>query len=184
MNCCTSSKTERGERIARYETVRVRKDGTRLDVSLTISPLTDEEGRVWGASTIARDITDRKRAEQALRDSEARHRAILEASVDAIITIDERGIIDSVNPATERLFGYSRRRIDRRQREHADALAAPRDARHVPRQLPAHGAAQDHRHRPRSDRPPQGRQPLSHGPFGQRDRASPGGECSWDWCTT
>jgi PAS domain S-box-containing protein len=98
---------KRGERIARYETVRVRKDGTKLDVSLTISPLMDAERRIWGASTIARDITDRKRAEQALRDSEARHRAILDASVDAIITIDERGTIDSANPATERLFGYS-----------------------------------------------------------------------------
>ena len=100
-------KLERGERITQCETVRVRKDGTPLEVALTISPLLDEKGRVVGASTIARDITARKRSEAALRERKARHRAILEASLDAIITIDERGTIKSTNPATERMFGYS-----------------------------------------------------------------------------
>ena len=76
-------------------------------MALTISPLVDEQGRIWGASTITRDITARKRSEAALREREARHRAILDASLDAIITIDERGIIESINPATQRLFGYS-----------------------------------------------------------------------------
>ena len=54
------------------------------------------------------DITDRRRVEQALRDQEARLRAIVDNAVDAIITIDDRGLIDTVNPATERLFGYAR----------------------------------------------------------------------------
>src|SRR2546430_6839588 len=53
----------RGEHIKHFETVRVRKDGRRLDVSLSISPLKDASGRIVGAATIARDITDRKRAE-------------------------------------------------------------------------------------------------------------------------
>jgi PAS domain S-box-containing protein len=52
----------RGERIAHYETTRIGKDGRRIQVSLTISPLTDAHGNIVGASTIARDITDRKRA--------------------------------------------------------------------------------------------------------------------------
>jgi PAS domain S-box-containing protein len=64
------SRISRGERIEHYETVRCRKDGTRLTVSLTISPLFDAHGRVIGASKIARDITHQKRAEEALRDRE------------------------------------------------------------------------------------------------------------------
>jgi PAS domain S-box-containing protein len=51
----------RGERIEHFETVRLRKDGERVEVSLTISPIRDKDGRVVGASKVARDITDRKR---------------------------------------------------------------------------------------------------------------------------
>ncbi|KCZ70657.1 PAS domain S-box [Candidatus Methanoperedens nitroreducens] len=56
-----------GQRIEHYETVRMRKDGKKIDISLTISPIKDSTGRIIGASTIARDITERKRAEEALR---------------------------------------------------------------------------------------------------------------------
>jgi PAS domain S-box-containing protein len=62
----------RGERIEHLETVRVRKDGTRLDVSLTISPMIDAYGRIFGASKIARDITERKRAQEALLEADRR----------------------------------------------------------------------------------------------------------------
>jgi PAS domain S-box-containing protein len=58
----------RGELIESYETVRMREDGSLLDISLTVSPLRDAAGRIIGASKIARDITERKRAEAALRD--------------------------------------------------------------------------------------------------------------------
>jgi two-component system CheB/CheR fusion protein len=60
----------RGERIDHYETKRVTKDGRTIDVSLAIAPIIDADGQITGASTIARDITDQKRAEQALRHSE------------------------------------------------------------------------------------------------------------------
>ena len=60
-------RVRRGEPVAQHETVHLRKDGTRLDVSLSISPLEDAGGRIVGASTIARDVSERKRAEQKIR---------------------------------------------------------------------------------------------------------------------
>jgi PAS domain S-box-containing protein len=67
---------KRGERIDHFETVRVRKDGTALDVSLTISPVKDSLGRIVGASKVARDVTEQKRIERALRESEERLREL------------------------------------------------------------------------------------------------------------
>jgi two-component system, LuxR family, sensor kinase FixL len=101
----------RGDVVPPFETERVRKDGTRIQVSLTVSPIRDSTGRVVGASRIARDITERKKIEQALRESEAKARGILDTAVDAIITIDARGIIESFNKAAERLFGYKPRDV-------------------------------------------------------------------------
>ena len=60
------AKVRGGERIERYETTRVRKDGTQFDVSLTISPIRDASGHIVGASKIAHDITERRRADAAL----------------------------------------------------------------------------------------------------------------------
>jgi PAS domain S-box-containing protein len=62
-------KVRRGEKVERLETVRVTRDGRHLDVSLTVSPIRNPEGEIVGASTIARDITERKRAEEALREA-------------------------------------------------------------------------------------------------------------------
>ena len=64
------SRIARGERIEHFETVRVTKDGRRLDVSLTVSPIRDVSGEIIGVSKIARDITDRRLAEQALREAD------------------------------------------------------------------------------------------------------------------
>jgi len=61
------SKLARGERIEHYETIRMAKDGRRIDISLTISPIRDKQGTIIGASKIARDVTERKQAEEALR---------------------------------------------------------------------------------------------------------------------
>lgn len=72
----------RGERIDHFETVRQRKDGTLLDISVTISPVKDSTGRIIGASKVARDISQRKQLDVALRQSEERFRK-LSASLDA-----------------------------------------------------------------------------------------------------
>jgi PAS domain S-box-containing protein len=64
------ARLRRGERIDHYETVRVAKDGRRIDISLTISPIRSEDGTIIGASKIARDVTERKRAERLLREAD------------------------------------------------------------------------------------------------------------------
>jgi PAS domain S-box-containing protein len=92
-----------GERLEHYETVRVRKDGTLVDISLTVSPIRGREGRIIGASKIARDITERRRAEEKLLQAAA----IVENSDDAIISKDLNGVILSWNPGAERLYGYT-----------------------------------------------------------------------------
>jgi two-component system, LuxR family, sensor kinase FixL len=96
----------RGDRVDHFETVRLAKDGRRIDVSLSVSPIRDESGAIIGASTIARDVTVQKRDFQRLRESEARLRAVVDAAVDAIIVIDEGGLIEAFNPGAERMFGY------------------------------------------------------------------------------
>src|ERR1700722_7978710 len=70
----------RGERVDHFETVRRRKDGSLLDISLTISPVKDASGRVIGASKVARDVTAQKQVERELRESEQRFRVITDAS--------------------------------------------------------------------------------------------------------
>ena len=73
-------KLRRGERIEHYETVRLHKNGKKLDISLTISPIKDASGRTIGASKIARDVTERKRIERESRESAERLSLALEAA--------------------------------------------------------------------------------------------------------
>jgi len=92
-----------GKRIEHYETQRVRKDGSLVDISLTVSPIKNPDGKIIGASKIVHDITERKRAEEKLLQTAA----IVENSDDAIISKDLDGRILSWNPGAERLYGYT-----------------------------------------------------------------------------
>jgi PAS domain S-box-containing protein len=104
----------RGSSIEHYETVRRRKDGTLLDISLTVSPIVDASGRIVGASKVARDVTERKRAEEKLRESEERFRAMADSSPNIIWMTDEAGsarfwnrtYLDYVGIASERMATF------------------------------------------------------------------------------
>jgi PAS domain S-box-containing protein len=94
-----------GERIDHYQTVRRHKDGTLLDISLTVSPIRDKAGHFIAASKIARDISAQKRAEEALRDSERRLQELLAAIPAAIYTTDAEGKITYYNEAAVEFAG-------------------------------------------------------------------------------
>ncbi len=79
-----------GERIQQFETVRQKKDGSLIDVSFTISPIIGRDGTIIGGSTIVRDITSRKRMEEALQQSEERFQLVAQATKDAIWDLDIR----------------------------------------------------------------------------------------------
>jgi len=82
-----------------------RKSGDVFPIELSVSEARDGDDVIYSA--IIRDVTDRKRAEDALAESEARHRAVLDTALLAIIGIDEEGHVLSLNPAAQRLFGYA-----------------------------------------------------------------------------
>ncbi len=97
------SRIRAGQVVRHYDTIRQRKDGTMVPISLTVSPIYDDNGVVIGASKIARDVSDLKQADLAAR----RLAAVVESSDDAIVSKDLNGIIHSWNRAAERMFGYT-----------------------------------------------------------------------------
>jgi PAS domain S-box-containing protein len=97
----------RGERIENLETERRHKDGHIVNISLTVSPIYDEKGRIIGASKIAADITERKRTEAQLKIKSEALAAIVRSSDAAIISKTLGGIVTTWNPAAEKIFGYT-----------------------------------------------------------------------------
>jgi PAS domain S-box-containing protein len=91
----------------RAEVPLVRKDGSRFWADVLLTALSDEQGSLRGFAMITRDISPRRQAEEVLRATAQRLQAILETAVDGILTIDEWGRIQSINPATVRIFGHS-----------------------------------------------------------------------------
>jgi PAS domain S-box-containing protein len=96
----------RGESVEHFETVRVRKDGRRIDISATISPIWDSSGALAGASKIARDITARKRAEEALHQSDARRRFALETAKLGDWELDLTTLKATRSFLHDEIFGY------------------------------------------------------------------------------
>jgi PAS domain S-box-containing protein len=109
----------RGESVEHFETVRVRKDGTKIDVSVAISPIRDSSGTIVGASKIARDITERKRAErqlaeqadelvrsqQAMESQKLMLQSVLDSMQEGLVAADETGKFIIWNPAAAKMLG-------------------------------------------------------------------------------
>jgi two-component system sensor kinase FixL len=96
----------RGERMSHFTTVRLAKDGRRIDVSVTISPIRDAAGRIVGVSKIARDLSELHRLSDELKRNAALLGSILGTVPDGLVVIDRQGTIRSLSPAAERMFGY------------------------------------------------------------------------------
>jgi len=96
-----------GEKIDHFETRRRRKDGAIVDVSVTISPIYNDEGVLVGASKVARDITTARADRLALLEREAHLQSVLDTVPEAMVVIDTRGIIHSFSATAEKLFGYA-----------------------------------------------------------------------------
>lgn len=98
------NKIKEGESIKHFSAVRLRRDGTEIKVSISISPITDDSGKIIGAASIAREIpfvtTEQKKFELAV-----------EAAPNGMLMIDESGNIQLVNEQIERMFGYSREEL-------------------------------------------------------------------------
>ena len=118
------ARIRRGEKVDHYETVRRRKNGSLVAISLTVSPIRDEAGRIIGASKIARDITETKRAEEALRASEERFRDLANAVPDVVWTADPDGTITFAN---DRWFEYCGITPERNAREWPELVLHPED---------------------------------------------------------
>jgi len=107
-----------------FEFEAYRKDGRTIWLSLNRRSVYDEKGRELYREGSIEDITDRKQAGEALRESEARKRAILESALDCIVTMDHQGLIVDWNPAAERTFGFMR--ADAIGKEMAELIIPPR----------------------------------------------------------
>jgi PAS domain S-box-containing protein len=100
------TKIGQGEPIEDHETVRLRRDGTEVLVSLSISPIRAPSGEIVGSSKIARDITEARRTREALnREIEERQR-IFETSQDLILVTDTKGVLVQVSPSSKVILGY------------------------------------------------------------------------------
>jgi PAS domain S-box-containing protein len=121
-----------GERVEPFDTVRMHKAGTRIDVSVTVSPIFDKDGIAVGASNVTRDISARKRAEAARKASEARYQTLFEYAPEGILIADDRSTYLDANTAICRMLGYSREELIGL---HASDIVAPSEIEHIDQAL-------------------------------------------------
>ena len=131
-----------GEKVEHFETERIRKDGSRVQVSLSVSPVRDPSGKIIGASIISRDITERKRKDEELRAASLYTRNLIEASLDPLVTISSDGKITDVNNTTEQVTGVSRERLI--GNDFADYFTDPEKAREGYKQVFSQGTVKDY----------------------------------------
>ena len=131
-----------GNTIDHFETVRRRKDGRRIGVSLTFFAVRDQSGAVVGMASISRDITEQKRANEALRRAAAYNRRLIEASLDPLVTIGPDGKITDVNAATEAATGFPRAEL--LGKDFADYFTEPERARWGYQRVFSEGAVRDY----------------------------------------
>ncbi|WP_094897315.1 PAS domain S-box protein [Bradyrhizobium amphicarpaeae] len=96
----------RGEPIERFETVRLRKDGTSVEISLSLSPIRGPAGEIIGVSGTAHSLTGARRAERQLQHQLEERRQIFETSQDLIMVMDAKGRIAQISPSSETILGY------------------------------------------------------------------------------
>jgi PAS domain S-box-containing protein len=104
-------------------TVLLARDGSERPIDDSAAPIRDQQGRIGGVVLIFRDVTEQRRREQALRESEARKAAMFNTALDCIITCDQDGRVVEFNPAAERTFGYAR--ADAIGKDLADLIIPP-----------------------------------------------------------
>jgi PAS domain S-box-containing protein len=104
-----------GETLRDLDIRRLHRDGTLIDINVSVGPIRDAHGNVLGAIALMMDVTGRKRSERALAASEGRKDAVLRAALDCVVIVDHAGLVVEVNPATEETFGWTR----------ADAIGKP-----------------------------------------------------------
>jgi PAS domain S-box-containing protein len=131
-------------------------DGTKIYVQVIKTPIFNNTGEVIGTQGVFWDVTEKKRSEEAIAESERRYRQLTEATQDAIVVADQDGRITLFNPAAERLFGYPAREVlgqnvdllmpDEYRARHAQGLRrylATRQSRIVGRPIEMHGRRKD-----------------------------------------
>ncbi len=121
-------KIRRGESVEHFETQRQAKDGRLIDVSVTASPIKDAAGKAIGVSKVARDISYRKQAEEALQVTESRYRALFENAPDGIVIANPESYYLDANASICRMLGYTH---DELIGLHASDIVAPAEIQNI-----------------------------------------------------